>query len=119
MIKILAILFIVGYDSYPVHDIISNHRSRRQRRDLSAFEPDSNPNKPYTIELLVAVDESMRNFHKTIGSNITEYVSSLLSTTANVFADASIGNMINIAVVGIFDLKADLFSSHEGNLNHE
>lgn len=61
----------------------------------------------------------MQQFHVTIGSNIWEYVLSLLSTTENVFAHASIGNVINIAVVGIVQLDRDLnvYNLLQGNNN--
>lgn len=48
---------------------------------------------------------------------MTEYVLSLMSIAASVFADASIGNLINIAVIGIDDLTEDLGvkNLYEGN----
>lgn len=95
--------FIVGYDSNPLADdvVTSTHRSRQQRRDVSGFEIDSNPNNGYTIEVLVVVDKSMQTFHRNKGSNVIEYVSLLMSKTADMFAHTTIGNMIDIAVVGI------------------
>ncbi|XP_055302925.1 A disintegrin and metalloproteinase with thrombospondin motifs 1-like [Sitodiplosis mosellana] len=97
------------YEPGPVTETTtSTHRSLRQKRDVSASQHNSDPNNPYTIEVLVVVDESMRRFHKSIDSDMTEYILSLMSTTENVFADASIGNVMNIAVVGIMNLEIDL-----------
>lgn len=50
----------------------------------------------------------MRKFYETMGTNIEEYVLSLMSITADVFADPSIGNMINVAVVDILNLNIEL-----------
>lgn len=122
MIIELIIKIVVEYGSYDVNDIISNHhRSHRKKRDFSSYRNDSDSNSnSYTIEVLVAVDESMRIFHMGIGSDITEYVLSLISTTTNIFADASIGNMIHIAIVGIVNLNGNLMAEplKEGSLNH-
>lgn len=52
----------------------------------------------YTIELLVAVDSTMKEFHK---GDLTSYILTLISIVSNVFADASIGNPIMISVVNI------------------
>lgn len=89
----------------------------RQKRDVTALQPNSDPNSPYTIEVLVVVDKSMRKFHDSISSDMKEYVLSLMSIAASVFADASIGNLIDIAVIGIDDLTEDLSADHlyEGN----
>lgn len=105
---------------YDSNDIISNHRSHRKKREFSANRNDLDSNNSYTIEVLVAVDESMQRFHRSIGSDITEYVLSLIFTTANIFADASIGNMMHIAIVGIVNLNGNLIAKplHEGSLNH-
>ena len=96
---------------------ILNDRLRRQKRDVSDSQLNSDPNSLYTIEVLVVVDKSMRKFHNSISSDMTEYVLSLMSIAASVFADASIGNLINIAVIGIDDLTKDLGVKHlyEGN----
>ena len=83
-------------------------RSGRQKRDVSASQRNSDPNTAYTIEVLVIMDESMRRFHDSMSTNTTEYILSLMSVAANVFADASIGNMISIAVVGNENLNQDL-----------
>lgn len=97
------------YDSSLLTDTVApRQRSRRQKRGVSASQHNSDPNTVYTIEVLVVMDESMRRFHDSIKSNTTEYILSLMSVATNVFADASIGNVINIAVVGIENLNVDL-----------
>lgn len=55
----------------------------------------------YTIELLVAVDRTMKEFHK---DDLTPYILTLISIVSNVFADASIGNPIKISVANILVL---------------
>lgn len=92
----------MGYVANPLADdvVTSAHRSQ-QRRDVSGFEIDSNPNNGYTIEVLVVVDKSMQMFHRNKGTNVIEYVLSLMSKTADMFAHTTIGSMIDIAVVGI------------------
>lgn len=116
----IIIKIVVIYDSNDVNYIISNHRFHRKKRDLSVYRNDLDSNNSYTIEVLVVVDESMRRFHTSIGSDITEYILSLISTTANIFADASIGNMIHIAIVDIINLNGNLIAEplHEGSFIH-
>lgn len=64
----------------------------------------------YTIEVLVAVDKSMKEFH---GMNeIEEYVLTLLLIASDVFADVSIGHAIKLAVGKIIFLDADDFSAY-------
>lgn len=55
----------------------------------------------FTIELLVAVDRTMKEFHK---SDLTPYILTLISIVSNIFADASIGNSIYISVANILVL---------------
>lgn len=63
----------------------------------------------YTIEVLVAVDKSMQEFH---GINeIEEYVLTLVQIASNVFADDSIGHAIKLAVAKIIFLDSD-FSAY-------
>lgn len=97
---------IVGeVEHFTTNNKHASYQPRRHKRDL-------NQNNPYTIEVLAIVDESMQNFHKVIGTDIKEYVLKLLSTTANVFADPTVGNMINVAVVDILSLHESLNASH-------
>lgn len=56
----------------------------------------------FTIELLVAVDRTMREFHK---DDLTSYILTLISIVSNIFADASIGNSIHISVANILVLS--------------
>lgn len=62
-------------------------------------------NNAYTMEVLVAVDRRMQEYH---GHNIKAYVLTLMSIVSSIYADASIGNSINVAVVHILMLKDDL-----------
>ena len=65
------------------------------------------------MEVMVAVDRKMQEYH---GNNIQAYVLTLMSIVSNIYADASIGNSINVAVVHIFYLRDDLHmeSNHNG-----
>ncbi|XP_065369734.1 A disintegrin and metalloproteinase with thrombospondin motifs 9 isoform X2 [Calliphora vicina] len=56
----------------------------------------------FTIELLVAVDRTMKEFHK---DDLTSYILTLISIVSNIFADASIGNSIYISVANILVLN--------------
>lgn len=55
----------------------------------------------FTIELLVAVDRTMKEFHK---HDLNSYILTLISIVSNIFADASIGNSIYISVANILVL---------------
>ncbi|XP_055713479.1 A disintegrin and metalloproteinase with thrombospondin motifs 20 isoform X2 [Phlebotomus papatasi] len=67
----------------------------------------------YTMEILVAVDKKMQEYH---GDAIQEYVLTLMSIVSSIFSDATIGNSLNVAVVHILLLKHDLVmnSNHIG-----
>ncbi|XP_013098906.2 A disintegrin and metalloproteinase with thrombospondin motifs 9 [Stomoxys calcitrans] len=67
---------------------------RRKKRNFESNQ--------YTIELLVAVDRTMKEFHK---ENLTSYILTLISIVSNVFADATIGNPIKISVANILVLQ--------------
>lgn len=56
----------------------------------------------------------MQEFH--VANNIEEYVLTLMLIASNIFADVSIGNLVNVAVVDIIYLKEDLSiqSFHSG-----
>lgn len=56
----------------------------------------------FTIELLVAVDRTMKEFHK---DDLTSYILTLISIVSNIFADASIGNSIHISLANILVLN--------------
>ncbi|XP_055637495.1 A disintegrin and metalloproteinase with thrombospondin motifs 20 isoform X2 [Toxorhynchites rutilus septentrionalis] len=62
-------------------------------------------NNEYTIEVLVAVDKKMQEYH---GDTLKSYVLTLMSIVSSIYADASIGNSIKIAVVHILYLHQDL-----------
>lgn len=88
--------------------------SRRKRSILSP-SPHLIANNAYTMEVLVAVDRKMQEYH---GQNIKAYVLTLMSIVSSIYADASIGNSINVAVVHILLLQDDLHveSNHNGKI---
>ncbi|KRF83490.1 uncharacterized protein Dvir_GJ24366, isoform D [Drosophila virilis] len=59
-------------------------------------------NQVYTLEVLIAVDASMVEFHK---EDLTAYILTLLSIVSNIFADASIGNSIRISLLNLLMLR--------------
>lgn len=81
-------------------DSIMENSSRlpRLRRQKRHYHDDRHL---FTIELLVAVDRTMKEFHK---SDLTPYILTLISIVSNIFADASIGNSIYISVANILVL---------------
>lgn len=88
-------------------------RSSRRKRHINFPTSNSGDNNAYTMEVMVAVDRKMQEYH---GNNIQAYVLTLMSIVSNIYADASIGNSINVAVVHIFFLRDDLHleSNHIG-----
>lgn len=91
------------------------HHSRRKRQILVPAHHLID-NNAYTMEVLVAVDRKMQEYH---GQNIKAYVLTLMSMVSSIYADASIGNSINVAVVHILLLKDDLRveSNHVGEFD--
>ncbi|XP_031637497.1 A disintegrin and metalloproteinase with thrombospondin motifs 9 isoform X2 [Contarinia nasturtii] len=87
-------------------------RSSRRKRHIN-FPGSNSENNAYTMEVMVAIDRKMHEYH---GNNIQAYVLTLMSIVSNIYADASIGNSINVAVVHIFYLRDDLHieSNHNG-----
>lgn len=88
-------------------------RLSRRKRHINFPGSSSGDNNAYTMEVMVAVDRKMHEYH---GNNIQAYVLTLMSIVSNIYADASIGNSINVAVVHIFYLRDDLHieSNHNG-----
>lgn len=84
-------------------------RSARRKRHINSYNNyaggNSVDNNAYTMEVMVAVDRKMQEYH---GQNINAYVLTLMSIVSSIYADASIGNSINVAVVHILLLKDDL-----------
>lgn len=84
-------------------------RSSRKKRHINNnnyYGSNSVENNAYTMEVMVAVDRKMQEYH---GQNIKTYVLTLMSIVSNIYADASIGNSIDVAVVHIMLLKDDLY----------
>ncbi|XP_058055860.1 A disintegrin and metalloproteinase with thrombospondin motifs 9 [Anopheles bellator] len=78
------------------------HRSRRSAPHFT--------NDEYTIEVLVAVDNKMQRYH---GGALKSYVLTLMSIVSSVYADASIGNWIKIAVSHIMYIHQDLAAQNK------
>ncbi|XP_055302923.1 A disintegrin and metalloproteinase with thrombospondin motifs 9-like [Sitodiplosis mosellana] len=78
----------------------------RSKRNVNTFYTEAGKDHAYTIETLVVVDKTTRKFHGV--NNIKNYVLMLMSIASNIFADVSIGNLINVAVVDIILLEDDL-----------
>lgn len=78
---------------------------RRRKRQANFLSTNAVDNYPYTMEVLVAADRKMQEYH---GSELQAYILTLMSIVSNIFADASIGNSINVAVVHILLLEDDL-----------
>lgn len=90
-----------------VSKVDSNRLIRKERADLSnnidedvvlPINTDQSDDRPYTIEVLVGVDSTMPESH---GEKYKEYVLMLVVMASSRFADASIGNSINLAVIEI------------------
>ncbi|XP_053692822.1 A disintegrin and metalloproteinase with thrombospondin motifs 20 isoform X2 [Sabethes cyaneus] len=84
------------------------HRQRRKRSTAHIA------NNEYTIEVLVAVDKKMQEYHR---DNLKSYVLTLMSIVSSIYADASIGNSIKIAVVHILYLHQNLAAHSALDLN--
>ncbi|CRK97461.1 CLUMA_CG010850, isoform A [Clunio marinus] len=87
-----------------------NHQRFHNRHDFHntmyrSLHEKSQETKEYTIEVLVAVDRKMQEYH---GKNLKNYVLTLMSVVSSIYADASIGNSIKIAVVHIMYIEKDL-----------
>lgn len=94
----------------------TTQRSNRKKRHINYLATNSVENNAYTMEVLVAVDRRMQEYH---GQNLKQYVLTLMSIVSSIYADASIGNSINVAVVHILLLNDDLRSKplHGGKWN--
>lgn len=88
-------------------------RSSRRKRHINFPGVNVGDNNAYTMEVMVAVDRKMQEYH---GTNIQAYVLTLMSIVSNIYADASIGNSINVAVVHIFLLKHDLHETDNSRI---
>ncbi|XP_029727453.2 A disintegrin and metalloproteinase with thrombospondin motifs 9 isoform X3 [Aedes albopictus] len=95
-------------DGSPIGDDGHGH-GRRSRRSTAHIA-----NNEYTIEVLVAVDKKMQEYHK---DTLKSYVLTLMSIVSSIYADASIGNSIKIAVVHILYLHQDLAAHSTLDLN--
>lgn len=69
-------------------------------------------NQVYTLEVLIAVDSTMVDFH---GPDLTAYILILFSIVSNIFADASIGNSIHISLLNLLELRDSVTSERPAN----
>ncbi|XP_026831617.1 A disintegrin and metalloproteinase with thrombospondin motifs 9 isoform X3 [Drosophila erecta] len=69
-------------------------------------------NQVYTLEVLIAVDNSMKQFH---GDDLQPYILILMSIVSSIFADASIGNSIRILLVRLISLPNINDQTHSSN----
>jgi len=69
-------------------------------------------NQVYTLEVLIAVDNSMKQFH---GEDLQPYILILMSIVSSIFADASIGNSIRILLVRLISLPNINDQTHSSN----
>lgn len=100
--------YAVGQDFVDEHLVVTTQVPRplnRRKRQANFLTTNSVDNYPYTMEVLVAADRKMQEYH---GADLQAYILTLMSIVSNIFADASIGNSINVAVVHILLLKDDL-----------
>lgn len=104
-----------NYETTTTSTTTNPPRLSRRKRHINFPGSNSGENNAYTMEVMVAVDRKMQEYH---GNNIQAYVLTLMSIVSNIYADASIGNSINVAVVHIFYLRDDLHmeSNHIGKL---
>jgi len=59
-------------------------------------------NQVYTLEVLVAVDSTMRKFHK---DDLKSYILTLFRIVSSIFSDATLGNSVHISLIRILDLN--------------
>ncbi|GAB0092696.1 A disintegrin and metalloproteinase with thrombospondin motifs 9 [Sergentomyia squamirostris] len=93
----------LGNDYVDVEPPAEPEVHERRKRSVGYF--DVMTHNEYTMEVLVAVDKKMQEYHK---DKLQSYVLTLMHMVSSIFADASIGNSINVAVVHILLLKHDL-----------
>ncbi|XP_053671313.1 A disintegrin and metalloproteinase with thrombospondin motifs 9 [Anopheles nili] len=82
-------------------------RLMRPKRSLNHYS-----NNEYIMEVMVVVDNKMQRYH---GRHLKSYVLTLMSIVSSVYADASIGNSIKIAVSHIMYIHHDLDAQNRSN----
>ncbi|XP_055852459.1 A disintegrin and metalloproteinase with thrombospondin motifs 9 [Episyrphus balteatus] len=90
------------------HNSEANYKQKKSFSTLIRKRRNFVDTQLFTMEVLVAVDKSMSEFHS---SDLKTYILTLISIVSNIFADASIGNSINISVPTILLLKDDIHTS--------
>lgn len=86
-------------------DITTSSSGQGGSRNFDRIRRYAGNQQNYTIELLVAIDQTMIDFHGK--DKVEEYVLTLLSSTSNLLLDKSIGNPINLAIVEILTIEKD------------
>lgn len=73
---------------------VEHANAHRAKREIVSFTTSND----YTMEVLVAVDMKMKEFH---GENMKNYVLILMSIVSSIYLDPTIGNAIKVAVVHV------------------
>lgn len=79
----------------------AGHNAHRSKREIVSFTTSND----YTMEVLVAVDSKMVEYH---GDNMNSYVLILMSIVSSIYLDPTIGNAIKVAVVHILMIHEDV-----------
>lgn len=82
-------------------DMAASMRPRltRQKRHFPNLD-----NQVYTLEVLIAVDNTMVEFH---GGDLKSYILTLFSIVSNIFADASIGYSIKLSLLNLLEFSSE------------
>lgn len=106
-LKYAAVNISAGMQSFHLYDVIGSifmftgNIGIRSKRSVVSFTTSND----YTMEVLVAVDSKMEEYH---GENMKNYVLILMSIVSSIYLDPSIGNAIKVAVVHILLIHDDV-----------
>lgn len=94
---IILMLSIINAFFWPAE----HNAPHRAKREIVSFTTSND----YTMEVLVAVDSKMKEFH---GESLKNYVLILMSIVSSIYLDPTIGNAIKVAVVHILLIHDDV-----------
>lgn len=106
----LTLYILVEFGEVRTHSSTCDTRGSTEvttpSRTLDRSKRDVGNQQNYTVELLIAVDRMMIDYHT---DKLEEYVLTLMSSASRFLLHKSIGNPIDLAVVDIIkvDLKAE------------